>query len=84
MKINMDKEQIKKQLKNIASVVFEIEESSINENLTAGAIETWDSLGHLKFFLTIENHFNVKFSTDEIIHSTSLTEIIDKVTQKLL
>jgi acyl carrier protein len=79
----MDKEQIIKQIKNIASVVFEIEESSINENLTAGSIEAWDSLGHLKFFLSIENHFNVKFSTDEIIHSTSLTEIIDRVKQKL-
>jgi len=79
----MDKEQIKKQIKKIASVVFEIEESSINENLAAGAIETWDSLGHLKFFLAIENHYNVKFSTDEIIQTTSLTQIIDKVKEKI-
>ena len=68
---------------NVLKIVFSIDENSIHEDLKAGAIEEWDSLGHLKFFLAIENRFKVKFSTEEITNAPSIKEIIKKIKDKI-
>jgi acyl carrier protein len=50
--------------------------------LVAGKIKGWDSLGHLKLIMALEKEFNVRFDTEEIPTLTSF-ELIDQAIQKV-
>lgn len=47
-----------------------------------GDIEKWDSLGHINFFMAIEEAFDIKVSPDEIIKTTSIKDILDLLKSK--
>jgi acyl carrier protein len=79
----MDRDKIKGTVIQIASELFSIDKNRVDEDLKAGSIDTWDSLGHLNLFLAVENELKVKFSTDEILNTVSIRKLIDKLTKKL-
>jgi len=71
--------RLKEKLFSIVASVFSVSSADTIENLRAGEIEKWDSLGHLKLFLTIENEMSIKFTTEEIISLLSVKEILEKI-----
>ena len=51
-------------------------------NLKAGDIEVWDSLGHLNFLLSVEKHFKIKFSMNELIELNNIDQISKAIDNK--
>ena len=80
----MDIQQIKTVIFEIAGDVFSADSKLLSEDIKAGDLELWDSLGHLRFFLELEHRLNVKFSTTEILEIKSIKEIIHAVSAKKL
>ena len=78
----MTKDEIYERLIKVAAEVFEISKEDIPKDSKAGVIGQWDSLGHLNFFLAIEEAFNIKFSTEEIVSLLSLEEIVENIVKK--
>ncbi len=62
----MDEAQIYTCLTGIFHDVFDDESITATPELTAKDVEEWDSLAHIRLMLTIEQTFNVKFSTSEL------------------
>lgn len=79
----MNREEVKNKVLAIAAEVFSSDKDNISEELEAGEIESWDSMGHLNLFLAIESKLKVKFLTEEIVAVDSLRKIIDQVSVKL-
>ena len=46
--------------------VFEIEDLEIFPAMTAQDVEAWDSFNHLNLVLTLEERFNIQFSTQDM------------------
>ena len=46
--------------------VFEIEDLEIFPEMTAQDVEAWDSFNHLNLVLTLEDRFNIQFSTQDM------------------
>jgi acyl carrier protein len=46
--------------------VFEIEDLEIFPEMTAQDVEAWDSFNHLNLVLTLEERFNIQFSTQDM------------------
>jgi acyl carrier protein len=58
-----------------------------NEDLTFEAssmdpIEGWDSLAHVQLMLSIEEEFDVTFTTEETAHMTSIPAILAVLREK--
>ena len=73
---------VDQQLIEIFAEVFEVSPDAITEDIKMDDIEAWDSLRHLRFFMTIEEKMGVKFSTDEIMLISSIEEIKNSITNK--
>ena len=71
----MEKVEVYGKLVQIAATVFEVDESEISKDLKAGMLAKWDSLGHLSFFMSIQEELGMQFSTDEIVELSSIEDI---------
>lgn len=78
----MNGEQVLEKLKNVLVDVFNITSEQVDLNTGRDDIIEWDSLGHLRLFLEIEQVFNVNFSIDEISELNKIESIIDNIINK--
>ena len=70
------------QLIEIFAEVFEVSSGAITKDIKMDDIEAWDSLTHLRLFMTIEEKMGAKFSTDEIVRISSMEEIKNSIINK--
>jgi acyl carrier protein len=58
-----------------------LEDSTIKltRETTANEVKDWDSVNHLLLLHTIEQHFKIKFSLDEMIHFQNVGDICDSI-----
>ncbi len=73
---------VDRQLIEIFAEVLEISPGAITQDIKTDDIETWDSLRHLRLFMTIEEKMGVKFTTEEIVGISSMEEIRNSITNK--
>ncbi|SCA58937.1 Uncharacterized protein AB751O23_BI_00020 [Chlamydiales bacterium SCGC AB-751-O23] len=59
----------------IGEQVFEIKGSALNHDSSRKNLASWDSLNHLKFFMAIEEGFDIQFSPEEIAELDSFASI---------
>ena len=59
--------------------IFEIKMKDITEDSNQNDIENWDSIGHLRLIMALEDSFNIKFLTSEIQGLDSVRKIIDLI-----
>lgn len=62
----MEKKEINEKIVNVMSLVFEVNESEIDENSSADTIDKWDSLRHLNLILGLEEEFGISIPDDEV------------------
>ena len=71
----------KERYDRIVNEIFELNGMPINESMTRGNTEKWNSLLHLTFVTAIEDEFEIMLDTKDILNLTSYSavlEIIDK------
>jgi acyl carrier protein len=56
--------------------VFEDDSIKLAPETSADDIETWDSFHHINVMLEIEEAFGVEFTTEEIVKSTKVGELV--------
>jgi acyl carrier protein len=53
-------------LKNVLSIVFNVDINKINNESSPDSIPNWDSLAHMNLVVALEEEFDVEFNDDEI------------------
>ena len=61
--------------KDILADLFEIDISSISLNAKIGELQGWDSLGHMRLVIQIENIMNRSITTEEIVQIVDVKSI---------
>ena len=61
----MEQAQIYAELTKVFQDVFD-EDIELRPDLSAGDVDGWDSLTHIRLMLSVEKAFHVKFSTSDI------------------
>ena len=56
--------------------VFEISKDDYSENTFINKIETWDSLKHMEFIVTLENQFNINLTGNEIAELHTIKDVM--------
>jgi len=69
-------------LAQVVAGVFQLDSREISPELGIGAIEGWDSLGHLNLVLRLEDAFGIRFTTEEIPQLTSVEQIQKSLVEK--
>jgi len=75
--------EIQDRVIRIFSEVFNLNEGDIKLTDNKEDIESWDSIGHLSCVMRLEEEFNIRLSTDDIIKIDSIENCI-KVINELL
>ena len=75
-------ENIEKKLKNVFSVVFELDPNFINENSSPDNIDNWDSLKHMMLISALEEEFDIQFSDQEMLELLNYKLIKHILTEK--
>lgn len=70
------------QLGDIVRDVFDEDTVEITENTTAIDVEGWDSLNHIRFMVTVEQRFKVRFTGREVESLRNLGELLTAINSK--
>ncbi len=78
----MNKDQIIREVQEIFRDVLDSEEIVLANETTADDIEEWDSLTHIQLIVAIEKHFQIRFTSREILSWQNVGEMIDCIASK--
>ena len=76
-------EQLLAELQAIFIKEFSDSNIILNDDTTAKDIAMWDSLTHMGLMDTIERHFEISFSLDEMIAFKNVGDLSAAITAKL-
>lgn len=79
----MDKKDILTQVQEIFRDTFDIDDLVVTNETTADDVEEWDSLSHVQLVVALEKHFNIKFTSREILSWDNVGDLIDCIGKKL-
>lgn len=71
-------------IKEIMSIVFETDISTIDDDASPETIENWDSLKHMNLIAALEEEFRITLSDDEILDMLNYKFILKIVKEKLI
>ena len=74
---------IEQQLKTIVITSLKIAEFEYNEELTAGDLPQWDSIGHVNLLMAVEQGFDIAFDVTDAIDIESVGDLLDMVKKYL-
>jgi acyl carrier protein len=63
-------------LNQIFREIFNRKNIELNYETTAKDIAGWDSITHISIIVSVENHFEIKFSIVEIINMKNIGDLI--------
>ena len=78
----MEKSQILDEVQAIFREVLDNEEIVLANETTADDIEDWDSLTHIQLIVAIEKHFQIRFTSREILSWQNVGQLIDCIANK--
>lgn len=79
----MSRDQIVRQAQVIFREVLDSPDLVLTDELTAPKVQGWDSLNHVTLVMTLEEQFQVKFTTREVMGWRNVGQMLDCLEQKL-
>lgn len=75
----MNREEITGIVTEIMCDVFDLDELTYDDSLSADVIEEWDSLSHIRFIVAVEKRFGFRFSSAEIEGFSRVGDLVDSI-----
>jgi acyl carrier protein len=79
----MDVDSIYSKLTAIMRDVFDDDSLEPGPGMTAGDVDGWDSLSHLRLVMTVQKAFGVKFSAAQTGGMTNVGDLVNLLRMKL-
>ena len=70
-------------LTDIFREVFDDDDITLSSEMTADAVDGWDSLSHVNLIVTIETRLNIKFTQKELLTFKNVGDLSDSIHTKL-
>jgi acyl carrier protein len=78
----MSRDEIFATVADLMADVFDLDDFEVVETTCADDIEEWDSLSHIRFMITLERAFKVKFSNEEISELKNVGDLVTVIETK--
>ena len=79
----MEADEILRTINEIFIKVLGNKNIVLKRETVARDVKEWDSLNHYQLIVAVEKHFNIKFTTLEIISFKNVGDFCQKIHQKL-
>ena len=79
MKKNINKKEIKKQVKKILHKILKIKFVKVSDEISINTEASWDSLNQIEIIFDLEKTFKIKFKESEHSQLTSLKNILEMI-----
>lgn len=79
----MQEQEIYSALNEIFRDVLDEESITLSPDTTADDIEDWNSLSHIQLVSEIEKHFNIRFSSREIMMWRNVGEMVQTILSRV-
>jgi acyl carrier protein len=76
------KDAILQRVGEIMADTFDLDDLALTPETTAGDVEEWDSLSHVRLIVAIERAFKIKFSNAEIERLRNVGGLVDAIASK--
>ena len=73
----------KEELNEVFCEVFDDDEIEIHPEMTADDVDGWDSLSHVNLIVTIETHFNIRFTQKELLTFKNVGSLMASIESKI-
>ena len=70
-------------MKVVIAKILHVNLQEIDDSSTTDSVDAWDSLGHMKIIVALEEEFSIRFEDTQIGDMTSVSKIITAVKSKL-
>lgn len=71
------------QLTPIFHEVLDNDSILLNRELSAGDVEEWHSLTHVRLIVAVEQAFGIRFKSTEIVDLENIGDLVDLILEKL-
>ena len=78
----MTRSDIAQKVVEIMEDVFDEDDITYDDAMTAADIEEWDSLSNIRFVVAIEKEFGIRFSNSEIADLENVGQMVDLIASK--
>jgi acyl carrier protein len=72
----MSHPELMDRVRTLISEVLKLDAVALSPGSGAGDFHEWDSLGHLVVVSALESHFNVTFTTEEILNARTVDDFV--------
>ncbi len=79
----MTRDAITAKVTELMEDIFDEDDLTYSDALTAADIEEWDSLSNIRFVVGIEKEFGIRFSNSEIAALENVGQMVDFIAAKL-
>ena len=79
----MNHQEIMGKISEVMMDVFDVDDLDVTESTSADQVEEWDSLSHIRFMITIERTFKIKFRNEEIADLQNVGDLAKAIEAKL-
>ena len=76
------REDLRSRVQLIFREVLDSPQLVLTDAMVAKDVPNWDSLNHITLVMTLEDAFNVKFSTREVMGWKNVSEMLDTLEQR--
>jgi acyl carrier protein len=73
---------LRERLRTIIAAELDLPEGSVPIDASAETLEQWDSLGHMKVIMAVEQELGVRFATAEIPGLASIDKLAAALAEK--
>ncbi len=78
-----DRKELQAKAEGIFREVLDAPDLELTDGLTAKDLENWDSLNHITLVMSIEESFDVRFTTREVMGWQNVGEMLDTLVSKV-
>jgi acyl carrier protein len=75
----MKNDEIVMILTNVLRDVLDRDDFTLNRETIAPNVEGWDSFENIRFIIAVEQHFNVRFATGDVLNLKNVGEFADLI-----
>lgn len=79
----MEAPEVLARVADLMADVFDLDDYVVAASTSADDIEEWDSLSHIRFMISVERAFKVKFSNEEIAELKNVGDLVAVIRAKL-
>ena len=78
----MSRDEIYLKLTSVFHEVFDNEDITLSDGMSAEDVDEWDSLSHIRLVVAVEEMFSIRFDASDVVELENVGQFVDLIGSK--